>query len=110
VAEATQLRVSRWVVGAGASLLMLGYGAFLAAVARGVLRGRRWSRGPAVATQLLHLPIAWSFNGGSTRWVAWTLIGSALTVLVCLLLPSSTAILVDESEGKGEPETGHPAG
>jgi uncharacterized membrane protein (DUF2068 family) len=97
VAEATQIRTSRLVVGAGTALLMLGYGAFLAAIGRGVWLGRRWSRGPAVATQLLHLPIGWSFNGGSTTWLSWVLIAVSLVALVCLVVPASTAIFLADA-------------
>ncbi|CAA9410167.1 MAG: hypothetical protein AVDCRST_MAG75-2693 [uncultured Propionibacteriaceae bacterium] len=101
VAEASQIRTSRLVVGAGTALLMCGYGAFLAAVSRGVWLGRRWSRAPAVATQLLHLPIAWSFNGGNTTFIAWILLVLSALALVCLLLPSSTAIFLrDELAGE----------
>ncbi|HET9871005.1 MAG TPA: hypothetical protein VFP89_00230 [Propionibacteriaceae bacterium] len=99
VLEATQIRPSRLVVGAGTALLMVGYGAFLAAVGRGVGYGRRWSRGPAVATQLLHLPIAWSFNGGNTIWVAWTLMAASVVVLGCLVAPASTATFLGGSAG-----------
>ena len=118
VLELTQIRASRPVVGSGAAIIMLGYGVFLLAVARGVLRGRRWSRAPGVATQLLQLPIAWSFRGGETAWFAVALGAVSLCVLVCLLLPSSTAVFVPEasrpvdvepSPGSGPPpEAGRP--
>ena len=99
--EATQIQGSRWVVGVGTSALMVLYGAFLLLVARGLIRSRRWSRGPAVATQLLHLPIAWSFAQGATWWVALVLGITSLVALVCLVLPSSTAALVPS----GDPHT-----
>ncbi|MFC7623740.1 hypothetical protein [Microlunatus sp. GCM10028923] len=88
--EATQIRFDRVVVGAGTAVLLLGYAALLGAAARGVFLGRRWSRGPAVATQLLHLPVAWSFLGGPTDWVCYLLAGLSLTALVCLVVPPST--------------------
>jgi len=100
--EASQVRVSRLVVGVGTALLMVGYGAFLAAVGRGVWLGRRWSRGPAVATQLIQIPIAWSFNGGDTAWVAWLLLGLSLLALVGLLTPASTAVFVDEPDAAAD--------
>ena len=59
----TQIRISRAEVGAGVAIWMLGYGVLLLAIARGVFRGRRWSRAPAIATQLILLPIAFSFRG-----------------------------------------------
>lgn len=94
---------------------MLAYGTFLLAVARGVFRGRRWSRAPAVATQLLLLPVAWSFRSGQTTWVFYNLAGLAVVILVALLKPSSTAIFVpaetedDEIAGR-ETSTDHEAG
>jgi len=98
VIEVAQIRTFRMVVGAGVAVLMFGYGALLAAVARGVILVRRWSRGPAVATQILHLPIAWSFRDGATWWVALILAAMSMTVLVCLLIPPSTALFVDDAE------------
>lgn len=94
VLEVGQVRANRAVVGVGVSMLMLGYGVLLAAVARGVVRGRRWSRGPAVATQLILLPIAWSFRAAPTTWVAWLMGLVAVAVLVGLLHPRSTEVFV----------------
>ena len=92
VIAATDIHRNRIVVGAGTAVLMVGYGALLAAAARGVWRGRRWSRGPTVATQLIQLPVAWSFIGGQTTWLALLLATASVVTLICLLLPSSTAI------------------
>ncbi len=64
VLEIGQVQMSRPGVGVGVAVLMGGFGLLLLVVARGVLRGRRWSRGPAVAMQLIILPVAWSFRGG----------------------------------------------
>lgn len=95
-----QIRVSRLVVGAGVALLMLGYGASLLIVARGVALGRRWSRGPAVATQLLQGLLAFSFAAGQTWWVGLLLATAAVTVLGCLLSPPATLLFVEPGEGK----------
>jgi hypothetical protein len=94
--ELIETRASRAVVGSGAAIILLGYAALLTAVARGVLRGRRWSRAPAIATQMIQLPIAWSFRGGQTSWFALLLAVASLTVIVCILLPSSTRVFVAE--------------
>ena len=51
-------------------------------------------QGPAVATQLILLPIALSFRGGTTTWVSVTLAGLAIAVLVGVLHPRSTAVFV----------------
>jgi hypothetical protein len=94
IAEIGQIRPNRAVVGVGVAAVMLALGLVLAAVARGVLRMRRWSRGPAVATQLILLPIGWSFRGAPTSWVAVVIIAFAVGVLVALLHPRSTEVLV----------------
>ena len=98
VLELLATNASRAVVGSGAAIILLAYAVLLFAVARGVLRGRRWSRAPAIATQLIQIPVAWSFRGGETTWFALLLGAASLTVIVCLLLPSSTRIFTAEPE------------
>jgi hypothetical protein len=98
ILELTQAQASRLALGGGVGIIMVCYAALLVAVARGVVRGRRWSRAPGIATQLIQLPIAWSFRGAQTGLVGAALAASALTVLICLLLPSSTVIFVPEEE------------
>ncbi|HYP46278.1 MAG TPA: hypothetical protein VEQ66_13885 [Propionibacteriaceae bacterium] len=88
------------VAGALAALLMLGYGGLLILVARGVAYGRRWARGPAVATQLLQGLLAYSFATGQTWWVAVALGMTALMTLGCLLMPSSTAVFAPVQPGE----------
>jgi hypothetical protein len=90
----TQIRFSRVVVGAEVAIWMLGYGLLLAALARGVWLGRRWSRAPSIATQLILLPIAFSFRGPPTTWVAGTMALVAVAALVGLLHPRSTEVFV----------------
>ena len=90
--EITQIEPARFVVGAGVTLLMLGYGAFLVAISRGVLKGRRWSRGPAVATQLLQALLAYSFLDGQTWWIGLLLGVPAVAALVCVLVPPATVV------------------
>ena len=89
-----QISMSRAAVGVGVSILMAVFGVLLLLVARGVFLGRRWSRGPAVATQLILLPIAWSFRGGVTTWVSIALAVLAAAVLIGLLHPRSTAVFI----------------
>ncbi|MET0695381.1 MAG: hypothetical protein ABWY56_15715 [Propionibacteriaceae bacterium] len=96
VIEVTQIELGRFVVGAGVALLMLSYGAFLIAISRGVQKGRRWSRAPGVATQLLQGLLAYSFSAGETWWVGLILGVSAVAVLVCLLVPPATAVFTAE--------------
>ncbi len=106
VVEAVSTNWSRWAVGVTTAVMMLAYGAFLLVVAQGLRRARRWSRGPAFAVHLLHLPIAYSFWGGSTTWVALTLAAASAVVLVCLLLPRSTYALTGGG-GLNGPEGQH---
>lgn len=101
VLELLATRASRAVVGSGAAIILLAYAVLLIAVARGVVRGRRWSRAPAIATQLIQLPVAWSFRGGETTWFAALLGAVSVVVIVCLLLPSSTAIFTAEQDPPG---------
>jgi predicted transporter len=98
--EVSQIRMSRAVVGVGVTILMGGFGLFLLLVSRGVFLARRWSRGPAVATQLILLPLAWSFVGDRTTWVAVGLAAVAIAVLVGLLHPRSTAIFLRSPANK----------
>ena len=98
----SQIELTRAELGGGVALLMLGYGLLLVFVARGVLLGRRWSRGPAAATQLILLPIAWSFRGSPTTWVAVLIAVTAVAILVGLVHPRSTEIFV----GPRPPEPG----
>lgn len=95
----------RPVVGIGTALLLLAYGAVLLAVGLAVFRGRRWSRGPAVAICLIQLPVAWSFAGGETWWVALSLAAVSIAVLVCLLVRSSTAVFVPDASGPDLPQS-----
>jgi hypothetical protein len=90
----TQIRISRAEVGAGVAIWMLGYGVLLLAITRGVFRGRRWSRAPAIATQLILLPIAFSFREQPTTWVAGAIAVAAMGTLVGVLHPRSTEVFV----------------
>jgi hypothetical protein len=78
-------------VGYGVAFMLFGWAVALGFVARGVGLGRGWARGPAVALQLLHLPLAWGFRG-SIGWLAFALFLTAAVVLVCIFLPASTAV------------------
>ncbi|MGG8408046.1 hypothetical protein ACM614_16245 [Streptomyces sp. 12297] len=63
--------------------------------ARGLWMRRRWSRGPAMITQLMALPVAWTLYsaGGALIAGAVALAVSALTVLTLLLHPATTEAL-----------------
>lgn len=90
VLQLAQINGSPAIAASGA--VFAGYAIVLVVLARGVVLGRRWSRGPAVATQLIQLPIAWVLREGATAPVSTALTVSALSTVICLLLPSSTAV------------------
>jgi uncharacterized membrane protein (DUF2068 family) len=90
----TQIPLSR----AGVAFWMLGYGVLLLALVRGVFLGRRWSRAPSVATQLILLPLAFSFRGQPTTWVAGSIAVAAVAALIGLLHPRSTQVFVGPSD------------
>lgn len=102
VLEIGQIEGRRPVVGVGVTIVMLAYAALLFATTRGLWRGRRWSRAPTVATQLILLPIAMSFRGGTTTWVSVAIVVVALPTLVAVLLPRSTRYLVPDTADPGE--------
>jgi peptidoglycan/LPS O-acetylase OafA/YrhL len=103
VLEASQIRPVRAVMGVGVTVIMLAYGVLLAVVARAVARGRRWSRGLAVVTQLLLLLLGYSFRQPPTTWAGLVMGLVALTVLVCLLVPSATRTFVGEDARRPGP-------
>ncbi|MDJ0379262.1 hypothetical protein [Streptomyces sp. G-G2] len=63
--------------------------------ARGLRRGRRWSRGPALITQLMALPVAWTLfhTGGAMIAAAVALALAAVAVVALLLNPATTEAL-----------------
>ena len=104
VLEATAITPVRAVMGIGVTLIMLGYGLLLGLVARGVARGRRWSRGLAVVTQLVLLLLGYSFRQPPTTGAGLLMGLVALTCLVGLLAPSSTAAFLAEDDARpGDP-------
>lgn len=97
VLEGLNTRSHRAIVGIGGAILLGLYATWLVVIAWGLMRLRMWARGMAVATQVVLLPVAWSFWGGSTTWVAAVLAAVALTVIGCLVSPPATRALVPES-------------
>ncbi|QKV92631.1 hypothetical protein HUT19_13455 [Streptomyces sp. NA02950] len=63
--------------------------------ARGLLLRRRWSRGPAMITQLMALPVAWTLvqNGGGLIAAGAATGIAALAVLALLINPTATEAL-----------------
>ncbi|WP_329040477.1 hypothetical protein OHT61_21625 [Streptomyces sp. NBC_00178] len=77
----------------GLTLIVLGLIPLLAA--RGLLRRRSWSRGPALITQLMALPVAWTLlrAQGALIPAGIALSVVAVTALVLLLAPATTKAL-----------------
>ncbi|MEE1927646.1 hypothetical protein V1J52_05480 [Streptomyces sp. TRM 70351] len=65
------------------------------ATARGLWRLRRWSRSPAIFTQLLALPVGWQMASSTGFWVpgGLALAAVAVAVLVCLFHARSAEAL-----------------
>lgn len=63
--------------------------------ARGLWLRRRWSRGPAMITQLMALPVAWTLvqNGGGLIAAGVVTAIAALAVLALLINPTATEAL-----------------
>lgn len=89
-------------IGYGVAGMLIAWAVALGLVGRGVLLGRLWARGPAVALELLQLPLAWGFRG-SFGWLAAGLFVTAAAVLVCVFLPASTAAFTRGRRLPGDP-------
>jgi hypothetical protein len=76
-----------------AALLALVCGVGLGLVGRGLARGRRWARSPALVTQLLVAPVALGLIQGGRWYVGLPLLGWAAAVLVLLFHPAVSAAL-----------------
>lgn len=74
----------------GLTLVALGLLPLIAA--RGLLRRRSWSRGPALVTQLMAMPVAWTLlrAQGALIPAGIVLAAVAVTALVLLLNPATT--------------------
>jgi hypothetical protein len=77
----------------GITLILLALLPLLAA--RGLLKLRKWSRGPAVITQILALPVAWNLLQADSLLIPGgiALAVVAITVLVLLVNPATTEAL-----------------
>ncbi|MCS0634347.1 hypothetical protein NX801_01415 [Streptomyces sp. LP05-1] len=77
----------------GVTLIALGL--IPLAAARGLLRRRSWSRGPAIITQLMALPVAWTLLQATSAAIPGGIALAALAVtgLVLLLHPATAEAL-----------------
>lgn len=75
------------------------------AAARGLLRRRSWSRGPAVITQILALPVAWQLLQANSVMIpaGIALAVLAVTGLVLLVNPATTEALGIKRPGQDTP-------
>ncbi|GGP51456.1 hypothetical protein [Streptomyces abikoensis] len=77
-------------------LTVLALAALPLLAARGLWLLRRWSRGPAMITQIMALPVAWTlYNGGAGALIAGAvaLALTAVATLVLLVNPTATEAL-----------------
>lgn len=86
-------------------ITMLALAALPLIAARGLLARRRWARGPALITQLMALPVAWTLLGsGTVLTVGGIALGVAAFVVLGLLVhPDATRAL---GIGDGAAEAG----
>ncbi|RSS55469.1 hypothetical protein [Streptomyces sp. WAC01280] len=75
------------------------------AAARGLWLRRSWSRGPAVITQILALPVAWQMLQANSAMIpAGAVLGAlAVTGLVLLVNPATTEALGIRRPGQDTP-------
>ncbi|MFG2990019.1 hypothetical protein ACGFZK_12165 [Streptomyces sp. NPDC048257] len=76
-------------------ITLLALAALPLVAARGLRLGRRWSRGPALITQLMALPVAWTLysTGGAMIAAAGALAVAAVAVVALLVNPTATEAL-----------------
>lgn len=76
-------------------ITLIALGAIPLIAARGLLLLRSWSRGPALITQIMALPVAWTLlrSQGALIPTGIVLAGIAVTGLVLVLNPATTRIL-----------------
>jgi hypothetical protein len=90
------------VPGAAAFLaaFMLGAAAVLVVSARGLWRGRRWSRSPVLTGQLLLVVLALGWLGVALTWWGFLVLVVALVVGVGLVLPPVVAATIGTGRGR----------
>ncbi|WP_239089895.1 hypothetical protein [Sphaerimonospora thailandensis] len=88
----TSLAVAGFGLLAGAGLLWVAYGLW---------RVLRWSRGPAVVTQIFALPVAVTLIQSGQYGYGVPLVAAAAVALVAVLAPTSTRALMGEDGRPG---------
>ncbi|GHF85544.1 hypothetical protein ACFFSH_03725 [Streptomyces filamentosus] len=90
--------------GATGAVTVIALGLIPLAAARGLWRMRSWSRGPAVITQILALPVAWQMlqtDGVIPAGIVLAVL--AVTGLVLLVNPATTEALGIRRPGQDAP-------
>ncbi|WP_103380017.1 hypothetical protein [Pseudonocardia dioxanivorans] len=80
----------RYVLGETGYFVLIG--AALVVVGIGLLRGKRWSRSPAIVAELLLIPVVYSLLGPS-RQIVWGIIVGVVVIATFLLLISERSRL-----------------
>jgi hypothetical protein len=88
----------------GVAVLALLGGLGMLAVARALWRAERWSRSPAVLTQLFALFLAWNLIQSHQPWYGVPLAVGAIIALIALLSgPTTAALFEQDSTGQTRP-------
>lgn len=87
-------------------ITLIALGAIPLAAARGLLLLRGWSRGPALITQIMALPVAWTLlrSQGALIPAGIVLAAVAVTGLTLVLNPATTQILGLRRGAGADPE------
>ncbi|MPZ63376.1 MAG: hypothetical protein GEU93_19250 [Propionibacteriales bacterium] len=96
VSVAVSGSASRLMMNVTTTVFFVAVAAGLLVCAAGLLRLRRWARGPVVFAQLVQLGVAWSFRE-SNQGLSSVLAIVAVVVLGCVLSKRATRALVDET-------------
>ena len=105
VIELVSMSAARAVMGVTTAVFFLAYGAGLGVCAWALTRLRSWARAPVVVAQLIQLLVAWSFWGGSTRYVTVALVVVAVVVLLGAFHPASARALSRDPETDPDTDT-----
>ncbi|GAA3198392.1 hypothetical protein [Actinocorallia longicatena] len=87
----------------GVTVLALAGGAGMVWVAKGLAGAERWSRSPAVLTQLFAIPVAVSLIQSDQPFWGCPLVVIAVAALLALLSPPTSAALYDEGDSEESP-------
>ncbi|MFF2651288.1 hypothetical protein [Streptomyces sp. NPDC058045] len=90
----------------GITLMVLAALPLLAA--RGLLGRRSWARGPAVITQIMALPVAWTLLQADSMLIPGGIVLAVVAVTALVLLVSSATTAALGIRRPGDPDDGDP--